>query len=332
MKQLVFLVAILFPLKSIYASHIFHLEDKKGQCQWKLYNVKTTKDKVYYKTPQCPKQIVWLKDKSFYYSIKSQIYWANQWTKKPIKIVNFKSARKGHSQGSEVIWGVKGKYNSIYALVIDPQLKQMKVNGKESYEYKSRKISGDTFRGVATEQKATGIVKRWLKGKRQWKSVKYKIVGRHNHNGFDEDLYNNSVLSSKQIIGYNECSENNCENFPSDSSWDVKGWRKKLKLVDNGIESMGYLALDENKGLLFKKSLDDTLHPVKPFLLCEDDCSQTSEIELPKSFSDNFAMVKKGKHLLLFNENRGSIGNLYSFNSPKPIKTFRGPMVFWHPF
>lgn len=331
MKLLICLFIVLLPMKHIFASHIFHLEQKEGKCQWSLYDVKKEKDKKYYQTDVCPNQIVWLKDKSFYYSVKSTIYWANQWTKKPVKIVDYKSARKGHTAGSEVIWGVKGKYNSIYTMVIDHKIKHMAVNGQHSYEYNGKAINADSFEGDATEQKAAGIIKRWYKNSKKWKTISYKLTGRHS-TGHDEDLFNMSVLSSKQIIHYNECKDSNCEKLPSESSRKIASWEKQLKLIDDGIESLGYMKLAEGKGILFKKSFDETQHPSRPFMLCTEGCDEMQEVELPKSFSNNFALVKKGNHFLVLNENKGSIGSLYSFNSTTPIKTFKGPMVFWHPF
>lgn len=332
MKLIVYAFILMVPTKALWASHIFHLDKKADVCQWKIYDVKKDKDKIYFKTEICPDQIVWLKDKSFYYSIKSDVFWANRWVKTPVPIVNLDSARKGHHPGSEVIWGVKGKYNSLYTMVIDPKIKHVRINGDDSYEYKGKSIDPTTFNGDPTEQKAAGVIKKWLKAKKTWKDTKVKLVGRFNNKNFDEDLYNNSVLSSRQIVHYNECAENNCEKLPSESFWNLNRYQSQLKLVDSGIESMGYLALTEDKGILFKKALDDTLHPVKPFILCEDNCDNMTEIEMPKSFSDSFAMVKKGKHFLVTNENRGSVASLYNFHSPKPIKKFRGPMVFWHPF
>ncbi len=332
MKLLLCLFIVFLPFKSVWASHIFHLEKKSNRCEWKLYDVKKGIDKSYFKTTKCPNQIVWLKDKSFYYSINDNIYWANRWSKKPKAITSIKSARKGFNPRSEIIWGVKGRYNSIHVMVIDPGIRHVRVNKQDSYEFRNRPVDPDSFKGVATEQKAAGVIRRWLKGTKKWKTEKVKLVGRFNNSHFDEDLYNMSVLSSRQIVSYNECSGNNCEKLPTSGFWDLSRFEKKLQMVDNGIESMGYLALDADKGLLFKKSLDDELHPVKPFLLCEDNCERTTELELPKSFSDNYAMVKKGQHFLISNENRGSIASLYNFNSAKPIKEFKGPMVFWHPF
>jgi hypothetical protein len=333
MKHLIFvLIFLLWPAKDLFASSIFHLEKKQGQCRWLLYNVEKDKDKNYYRTDKCPNQIVWLKDKSFYFSVGSDIFWANRWVKKPIKIVNFKTAKTGVTNNDEVIWGVKGKYNSIYALVIDPKLKHMAVNGQDSFEYKDRSVASTSFNGIPTEKKAAGIVRRWSKSKKKWFTEKVKLVGRFNETGFDEDLYNNSVLSSTQIIHYNECAGSNCETLPHNSGWKLDEWKKKLKFIDDGVQSVGYIKLDKESGILFKKSLGETLHPIKPFLLCKNDCNKMSEVELPKSFSDNYAIVKKGKHILVTNEDRGSVGNLYTFNSPKPVKSFRGPMVFWHPF
>jgi hypothetical protein len=330
-KILLFLSVFLICNPSI-AANIFHLKSGKNECLWKVYDVNTGKDKNYFTTPQCPNQIVWLKDKSFYYSIKSKIFWANQWSIKPVEVVDFMTAKKEFHKDSEVIWGVKGRFNSIYTLVIDPRLKHKVVNGKDTYQFKKHKIDPKTFRGIATEQKASGIIRAWNKGKKTWQTVGYKLVSRFNPSGFDEDLYNNSVLSSKQIINYNECGENNCEDLPTENRNDLNQMEKQLKLVDNGMESIGYLSLNSESGILFKKYLGEAQHPVKPYFLCENNCSKTQELELPKSFSDNFAMVKKGKHFLLFNENKASVGNLYSFNSPIPLKSFTGPMVFWHPF
>lgn len=332
MKTLLVVAILLLPFKSLWASHIFHLEPNKKNCRWKLYNVKTSKDRTYFTTEKCPNQIVWLKDKSFYFSIGSEVYWANHRMKKPKAITNIKTASKGHTAGSEVIWGVKGKYNSLYTMVIDPKIKHTRVNGEDSYEYKDRPIDPNSFTGVATEKKAAGVIRRWHKGRKKWVTEKIKLVGRFNNTHYDEALYNNSVLSSRQIVHYNECSGSNCETLPSESFWDLKQFQKQLHMVDSGIESMGYLALDKDKGVLFKKALDDTLHPVKPFILCEDNCEKMTEMELPQSFSDSYAMVKKGNHFLVTNENRGSIASLYNFHSAKPIHKFKGPMVFWHPF
>lgn len=333
MKQLAFvLILSLFPMKHLWASSIFHLEKKKGQCHWLLYNVDKAQDKSYYKTENCPNQIVWLKDKSFYFSIGSDIFWANRWVKKPIKIVNYKTARLGVTSNREIIWGVKGRHNSIYALVIDPNLKQMAVNGKFSYEYKARGVASTSFSGSPAEDKAAGVIRRWLKSKKKWVTEKVKLVGRFNDIQYDQDLYNNSVLSSHQIIHYNECGDANCEALPASSGWNMEEWKRKLNVTDNGIDSLGYLELTQTSGILFKKALGETLHPVKPFILCKENCEEMSEMELPKSFADNYSMVKKGNLILVTNEDRGSVGNLYSFNSPKPVKSFRGPMVFWHPF
>ncbi len=331
MKLTLCLFIIMVPLKGLWASHIFHLDKQQGVCKWKLYDVKKQKDKTYYRTQACPNQIVWLKDKSFYYSIGSKIYWSSQWSKKPQYVVNLKTARKGYDPTSEVIWGVKGKYNSIHAMVIDPNLKHMRINKEESYEFRKKPVDGSTFSGVATEPRAAGVIRTWQKSG-AWKTQLVKVVGRYNERHYDEDLYNMSVLSSRQIVHYNECAGDNCEKLPSESFWSLNKYQKKLKVIDNGIESMGYLSLDEDKGLLFKKSLQDHLQTIKPFILCEDNCDKMTELELPKSFSDSYAMVKKGNHFLISNENRGSIAGLYSFDSPKPIKEFRGPMVFWHPF
>jgi len=332
MKLFLLTLIFILPSESLLASHIFHMEQKKGACLWMLYNVETAKDKKYFQTPSCPNQIVWLKDKSFYYSINSQIYWSHKWTKNPIKVVNYMSARKGHSASSEVIWGVKGKYNSIHTLVIDPDIKHIKANGKDIFEYKHKAVDLNTFKGDESEHKAAGIIKRWQKGTKKWKKEDIKLVGRYNNTNYDEDLYNNSVLSSRQIISYNECADNDCEKLPRKSFWDFSSWEDQVKMIDDGLESMAYLPLDDEKGILFKKSLAGTLHPVQPFILCENNCKKMTEVELPKSFSDKYAMVKKGHHYLVTNEDRGSIGNLYTFNSAKPIKKFRGPMVFWHPF
>ena len=332
MKFFICALLIIIPTKFVWASHIFHLEKKDGVCYWKLYNVEKEKDKNYYITEECPNQIVWLKDKSFYFSIKSTVYWANRWIKVPKKITNFKSARSGFAPNSEVIWGVKDKYNSIYAMVIDPNIKYMRVNKQDSYEYQGKALDPDTYQGSGDEQRAAGILRRWSPSKKAWKTKDIKVVGRFNNTGFDSNLYNNSVLSTRQIIHYNECGGNNCEQLPEHSFWDISKWEEKLKFVDDGISTMGYLELGGGKGLLFKKSQGETLHTVRPFILCENDCEQMSEVELPRSFSDNFSLVKKGNHYLVTNEDRGSIGNLYTFNSTKPVKTFRGPMVFWHPF
>ena len=103
MKLFLCLLIVCIPFKSLLANHIFHLEKKNGQCEWKLYNVKKDKDKTYFSTEKCPNQIVWLKDKSFYYSIGSDVFWANRWVKDPVAITNIKTARQGHFAGSEVI-------------------------------------------------------------------------------------------------------------------------------------------------------------------------------------------------------------------------------------
>jgi hypothetical protein len=332
MKLFICIAILLIPFKSLFASHIFHLDKRKGVCEWKLYNVKKDKDRTYFKTEKCPNQIVWLKDKSFYYSIGSKVYWANQWVKTPTPVTSIKTARKGHDPSSEVIWGVKGKYNSLYTMVIDPKIKHTRVNRMDSYEYRDQALDADSFTGDPTEQKAAGVIKRWSKTKKKWQTKGIKVVGRYNNRHFDEDLYNNSVLSSRQIVHYNECARENCEELPKTGFWGLSRFESKLNMIDNGIESMGYLELTENRGILFKKNLDETLHPVKPFILCEDNCDKMTEVELPKSFSDNFAMVKKGEHFLVTNENRGSVAGLYNFDSPKPIKKFKGPMIFWHPF
>jgi hypothetical protein len=332
MKLLLCTIIVLFPFHSVFASQIFHLEQKNGVCKWMIYNIKKEKDKKYFETDLCPDQIVWLKDKSFYYSIKSNIFWANQWIKTPTPITNIQTARQGHHPSSEVIWGVKGKYNSLYTMVIDPKIKHKRANRVDTYTYQGKKIDPDSFSGDWAEEKAAGIIKVWLKGKKEWKQQRIKLVGRYNNSHYDEDLYNNSVLSSRQIVQYNECGDANCEKLPTKSFWSLERFEKKLKFVDNGMESIGYLPLKDGKGLLFKKNFDETLRPVKPFVLCEDNCSEMTELELPKSFSDNFAMAKKGQHFLITNENRGSVASLYNFHSPKPVKSFRGPMVFWHPF
>ena len=332
MKLLVFILIFIFPLQSLWAYEIFHLEQKKRMCEWKIYDVKKDKDRQYFKTSKCPNQIVWLKDKSFYYSMGNSVYWADRASKKAFWVTNINDARKGHEPGSEVIWGVKGKYNSLHVMVIDPHIKHTRVNRVDSYEYRSKPIDAESYVGEGDEEKAAGIIKVWLKGERKWKTETIKLVGRYNNAHFDEALYNNSVLSSRQIVNYNECSGTNCEKLPSDGFWDVRRFEKELKVVDNGIESMGYLELNNDKGILFKKAFDETLHPVKPFLLCEDNCEKMTQMELPKSFSNSYAMVKKGKHFLITNDNRGSIASLYKFDSPKPVKQFKGPMVFWHPF
>ncbi len=332
MKFLICVFILIIPFKSLWASHIFHLEKKDGVCKWKIYDVKKERDKSYFQTPKCPNQIVWLKDKSFYYSIGYDVYWANRFSKTPQRITNIKSARNGYDPSSEVIWGVKGKYNALHAMVIDPRIKHMRVDKVDTYEFRNKSINPLTFKGVANEKKAAGVIRRWLKGDKKWTTESVKLVGRYNNSHFDEDLYNVSVLSSRQIVNYNECAENNCEKLPSKGFWDLSRFEKKLNFNDNGIETIGYMPLENDKGILFKKALDEELHPVKPFLLCEDNCEKMTEVELPESFSDNYAMVKKGKHYLITNDSRGSVASLYNFQSAKPVKEFKGPMVFWHPF
>lgn len=334
MKNILILLLLSSPVQPAIASHIFHLEKEKETCQWKLYDVTKKRDKKYFQTKTCPTQIVWLKDKSFYYSLGSEIFWANRWVRKPTPIVNLRSAKASHSRKSEVIWGVKGKYNSLYAMVTDPNVKRIPVNGKgmDRFSYQGHTLHESLFEGDPNEKKAAGVIKVWLKTKKTWKTESIKLVGRYSGHGFDKDLFNNSVLSSRQIVHYNECADYNCEEVPKTSFWDPNRFEKKLNIIDNGFESMGYLSLNKDKGVLFKKVLNDTLHSVKPFVLCNDNCEKMTEIELPKSFSDSYAMVKKGEHFLVTNENKGSIAGLYDFNSPKPIKKFRGPMVFWHPF
>lgn len=332
MKIIICLLIVLTPFESVFASYIFHLDKKKSQCIWKLYDVNANQDRTYYKTQKCPNQIVWLKDKSFYYSIGTMIYWSKVSLQSPVSVVDYMKSKRGFSPDSEVIWGVKGKYNSVHAMVIDPKIKHMRVNRLDSYEYRGRAVASTSYTRETAEQKAAGVIRRWSKAKRKWITDKVKLVDRFNEDNLDEDLYNMSVLSSRQIIHYNECSEENCESLPSESSRAISQWEDKLKLIDDGIQSIGYLKLEGNKGILFKKIQEETLHPVRPFLLCEDNCEKMTELELPKSFSDSYSMVKKGQHFLVTNEDRGSIGNLYGFSSAKPIKTFKGPMVFWHPF
>lgn len=332
MKLFISLLLVMIPINFAWSSHIFHMEVEDGACNWKLYNVEKDKDRIYYRTEVCPDQIVWLKDKSFFFSVKNEVFWANQWVKVPKLITNINTARKDYPRSSEVIWGVKGKHNSIHAMVIDPKIKYMRVNKRDTYEYQGEALDPDSYTGSNDEARAAGIIRRWSPSKKDWITESIKVVGRYNNTGFDQNLYNNSVLSTRQIIHYNECGGANCEELPKHSFWDLSQWEKKLNFVDDGIQSMGYLPLDNGKGLLFKKAQGESLHTVKPFILCENDCETMNELELPRSFSDNYSVVKKGRHYLVTNEDRGSIGNLYGFHSTKPIKTFRGPMVFWHPF